>query len=238
MAKKRKVLTHIILIVVCIVVLFPIVWVVSTSLRRDNAAFSTKMFSSRLTIQNYRDLLAPEQNGPRLVSDIDALILSAPPHDKITTEEAKQLFAKDVQKFQNYIKETESLKAKIDENINEIRDYFEQNSDQLIATFSKNLDDIITVLNFEKPAQYIDVAAYDLYNNGVDLSSISDVDPTAGQQKWEEMIGGRKSQIEILKGEIDSVNSTLQPLQKSYEAYQSQFTNQIGTIRNLLVPQL
>ncbi|MEN6515049.1 MAG: ABC transporter permease subunit [Fervidobacterium sp.] len=238
MAKKRKVLTHIILIVVCIVVLFPIVWVVSTSLRRDNAAFSTKMFSSRLTIQNYRDLLAPEQNGPRLVSDIDALILSAPPHDKITTEEAKQLFAKDVQKFQNYIKETESLKAKIDENINEIRDYFEQNSDQLIATFSNNLDDIITVLNFEKPAQYIDVAAYDLYNNGVDLSSISDVDPTAGQQKWEEMIGGRKSQIEILKGEIDSVNSTLQPLQKSYAAYQSQFTNQIGTIKSLLVPQL
>lgn len=238
MAKKRKVLTHIILIVVCIVVLFPIVWVVSTSLRRDNAAFSTKMFSSRLTIQNYRDLLAPEQNGPRLVSDIDALILSAPPHDKITIEEAKQLFAKDVQKFQNYIKETESLKAKIDENINEIRDYFEQNSDQLIATFSKNLDDIITVLNFEKPAQYIDVAAYDLYNNGVDLSSISDVDPTAGQQKWEEMIGGRKSQIEILKGEIDSVNSTLQPLQKSYAAYQSQFTNQIGTIKSLLVPQL
>lgn len=238
MAKKRKVLTHIILIVVCIVVLFPIVWVVSTSLRRDNAAFSTKMFSSRLTIQNYRDLLAPEQNGPRLVSDIDALILSAPPQDKITIEEAKQLFAKDVQKFQNYIKETESLKAKIDENINEIRDYFEQNSDQLIATFSKNLDDIITVLNFEKPAQYIDVAAYDLYNNGVDLSSISDVDPTAGQQKWEEMIGGRKSQIEILKGEIDSVNSTLQPLQKSYAAYQSQFTNQIGTIKSLLVPQL
>ncbi len=238
MAKKRKVLTHIILIVVCIAVLFPIVWVVSTSLRRDNAAFSTKMFSSRLTIQNYRDLLAPEQNGPRLVSDIDALILSAPPQDKITIEEAKQLFAKDVQKFQNYIKETESLKAKIDENINEIRDYFEQNSDQLVATFSKNLDDIITVLNFEKPAQYIDVAAYDLYNNGVDLSSISDVDPTAGQQKWEEMIGGRKSQIGILKGEIDSVNSTLQPLQKSYAAYQSQFTNQIGTIKSLLVPQL
>ena len=46
-------------------------------------------------------------------------------------------------------RETESLKAKIDENINEIRDYFEQNSDQLIATFSNNLDDIITVLNFE-----------------------------------------------------------------------------------------
>ncbi len=238
MAKKRKVLTHIILIVVCIVVLFPIVWVVSTSLRRDNAAFSTKMFSSRLTLQNYRDLLAPEQNGPRLVSDIDALILSAPPHDKITTEKAKQLLTKDVQKFQNYIKETESLKAKIDENINAIRDYFEQNSDQLIATFSKNLDDIITLLNFEKPAQYIDVAAYDLYNNGVDLSAISEIDLTVGQQKWEEMIGGRKSQIEILKGEIDSVNSTLQPLQKSYASYQSQFTNQIGTIKGLLVPQL
>ncbi len=236
--KRRKILTHIILILVCIVVLFPIVWVFSTSLRRDNAAFSTKMFSSRLTMQNYRDLLAPEQNGPRLISDMDALILSAPPHDKITIEKANQLFAKDVQKFQDYIKETESLKAKIDENINAINKYFEQNSDQLISAFSKNLDDIIASLNFEKPTQYLDVAAYDLYSKGIDISTVSGIDPNAGQEAWESMIGSKKSEIERLKEEIDSIDSTLQPLQKSYAAYQSQFTNQIGTIRNLLVPQL
>lgn len=64
--KERKLLTHIILIIVSILVLFPIVWVVSTSLRRDNAAFSTKLFSNRLTLQNYRDLIAPEKTDQGL----------------------------------------------------------------------------------------------------------------------------------------------------------------------------
>ncbi|MEN3041817.1 MAG: ABC transporter permease, partial [Fervidobacterium sp.] len=118
--KERKLLTHIVLIIVCIVVLFPIVWVISTSLRRDNAAFSTKLFSSRMTFQNYIDLLAPEKNGPRLVSDIDALVLMAPPHDRDTVEKAKEYFKKDIELFKKYIAETQQLKKNIDDSVKSI----------------------------------------------------------------------------------------------------------------------
>jgi len=141
--KERKWLTHIILIIVSIVVLFPIVWVVSTSLRRDNAAFSTKLFSSRMTLQNYIDLIAPEKNGPRLVSDMDALILMAPPHDKITVERAKELFQRDVERFKRYIQETEQLKKEIDNAIAYLNDYFEKNSQTIIKSYIADIDNII-----------------------------------------------------------------------------------------------
>ena len=50
--KKNRWLTYALLTLLVVVVLFPIVWVVSTSFRRDEAAFSPKLFSSRLTLQH------------------------------------------------------------------------------------------------------------------------------------------------------------------------------------------
>ncbi|QAV32708.1 carbohydrate ABC transporter membrane protein 2, CUT1 family [Fervidobacterium changbaicum] len=236
--KERKLLTHIVLIIVSVVVLFPIVWVVSTSLRRDNAAFSTKLFSSRMTLQNYVDLIAPEKNGPRLVSDMDALILMAPPHDNITVEKAKVLFQNDVKRFKSYIEETEKLKKAIDDAISYLNEYFEKNSDKLIKSYVSNLDNIIKELQFPKPSKYLEVAAYELYSRGENLSSIQEVDPYSGQENWEEMIGKKKARLEELNNEKSTIQSTVEPLEKTYRAYQSQYLNLSKTIRSFLVPQL
>lgn len=236
--KERKWLTHILLIIVSIVVLFPIVWVVSTSLRRDNAAFSTKLFSSRMTFQNYIDLIAPEKNGPRLVSDMDALILMAPPHDKITVEKAKELFQRDVERFKTYIQETEKLKKEIDNAIAYLNDYFEKNSQSLIKSYIADIDNIIRELQFERPEKYLEVAAYELYSQGEDLSVILEIDPYAGQQDWEDMIGKRKMQLEELNSEKMKLKSAVEPLEKTYQTYQSQYLSLAKTIRSFLVPQL
>uniref|UniRef100_A0A7V4KCN4 ABC transporter permease subunit n=2 Tax=Fervidobacterium pennivorans TaxID=93466 RepID=A0A7V4KCN4_FERPE len=236
--KERKWLTHIVLIIVSIVVLFPIVWVVSTSLRRDNAAFSTKLFSSRMTFQNYIDLIAPEKNGPRLVSDMDALILMAPPHDKITVEKAKELFQRDVERFKTYIQETEKLKKEIDNAIAYLNDYFEKNSQSLIKSYIADIDNIIMELQFERPEKYLEVAAYELYSQGEDLSVILEIDPYAGQQDWEDMIGKRKMQLEELNSEKMKLKSAVEPLEKTYQTYQSQYLSLAKTIRSFLVPQL
>jgi len=61
--KRGHIITHIILWILIPIILFPVVWIVSTSLRRDEAAFSTRLFSSRISIQNYKDLLIPEKNN-------------------------------------------------------------------------------------------------------------------------------------------------------------------------------
>ncbi|MGB4375377.1 MAG: hypothetical protein WBI86_07645, partial [Defluviitoga tunisiensis] len=60
--KKNYWLRHLILIICVVIILFPLVWLISTSIRRDNAAFSPKLFSSRITLNNYKDLIIQKQN--------------------------------------------------------------------------------------------------------------------------------------------------------------------------------
>ncbi|ODN30292.1 ABC transporter permease subunit [Fervidobacterium thailandense] len=237
--KERKLLTHIVLILVCFVVLFPIVWVVSTSLRRDNAAFSTKLFSTRLTLQNYIDLLAPEKNGPRLVSDIDALVLMAPPHENISIEQAKKLFASDIERFKKYINETENLKKRVDSEIKFLKDYFEKNSGKLTEKFIRDVENIISLLKFQKPDRYLNVAAYDLQTSGFELEPLGNlVSPADGESEWYNMIGTRKEKLNNLKTELANLESELQPIEKTYYSLLAQFRTQYKTIENLLLPQL
>lgn len=72
--RKRYWLRHLILIIVVAIVLFPMLWLVTTSLRRDQAAFSSKLFSTRLTLQHYRNLILPERSVPRLVLDMQSAV--------------------------------------------------------------------------------------------------------------------------------------------------------------------
>jgi len=74
---------------------------------------------------------------------MDALILMAPPHDKITVERAKELFQRDVERFKRYIQETEQLKKEIDNAIAYLNDYFEKNSQTIIKSYIADIDNII-----------------------------------------------------------------------------------------------
>ncbi|HOJ92053.1 MAG TPA: ABC transporter permease subunit [Dictyoglomaceae bacterium] len=105
--RKRYIFTHIILWILIPIILFPIIWVVSTSIRRDEAAFSTKLFSSRLTLQNYKDLIAPEKNMPVLAQELQNLILRTPPYDTWEKEKLEGEISKDIQSLKSYLKETQ-----------------------------------------------------------------------------------------------------------------------------------
>ena len=104
--KRRPFLTHIILWILIPVILFPIIWIVSTSIRRDEAIFSTKLFSSRVSLQNYRDLIAPEKNMPALVQEMQNLILRASPYDSWKEERLKEAVLEDIKAFKGYLQET------------------------------------------------------------------------------------------------------------------------------------
>ncbi|HXL03149.1 MAG TPA: hypothetical protein PK016_08585, partial [Candidatus Atribacteria bacterium] len=104
--RGRPLLTHIILWILIPVILFPIIWIVSTSIRRDEAVFSTKLFSSRVSLQNYRDLIAPEKNMPALVQEMQNLILRASPYDSWKEERLKEAVLEDIKAFKGYLQET------------------------------------------------------------------------------------------------------------------------------------
>jgi len=104
--KRRPFLTHIILWILIPVILFPIIWIVSTSIRRDEAIFSTKLFSSRVSLQNYRDLIAPEKNIPALVQEMQSLILRTSPYDSWEEKRLKEVLLDDIEAFKGYLQET------------------------------------------------------------------------------------------------------------------------------------
>lgn len=120
---RKNLLTHLILWIIIPIILFPIIWVVSTSIRRDEAAFSTKLFSSRLTIQHYIDLVAPEKNIPVLIQEIQNLVLRTPPYDKWDEKRIKKLIDKDLRSLQNYVKETQERYANSKELFNKVNNF-------------------------------------------------------------------------------------------------------------------
>ena len=88
--KKNYWLRHLILIICVVIILFPLVWLISTSIRRDNAAFSPKLFSSRITLNNYKDLIIQKQNIPELVNELTSISSYIGDYSNITIEEAKR----------------------------------------------------------------------------------------------------------------------------------------------------
>ncbi len=104
--KKKKIFTHIFLWIIIAIILFPISWVVMTSLRRDNAAFSPHIFSTNLTLQNYKDLLFPPDNIPALISDLNNAISYTPPYNKRDPKDVERTIEEKLKK----------LKVRIDES--------------------------------------------------------------------------------------------------------------------------
>ncbi|MDK2951754.1 MAG: maltose/maltodextrin transport system permease protein, partial [Kosmotogales bacterium] len=116
MAVERKAywLRHLILIIIVIIVLFPIAWLVNTSIRRDEAAFSPNLFSSRVTFQHYKNLLFPQSSVGRLVIDIQSAVYQTGDYSDKSEEEITGI-------VQNYIDKYDELtekSVKISESIN------------------------------------------------------------------------------------------------------------------------
>jgi len=88
--KKNYWLRHIILIICVILILFPLVWLITTSIRRDNAAFSPKLFSSRVTLNNYKDLIIQKPNIPEVVNKLTAISSYLGEYSDLTIETASE----------------------------------------------------------------------------------------------------------------------------------------------------
>ncbi|APT76434.1 hypothetical protein LN42_08635 [Marinitoga sp. 1137] len=104
--KKNYILRHIFLIIITIIVLFPLVWVVTTSVRRDNAAFSPKLFSSRITFNYYRDLLFPKATVPELIKDMNSTAHFIGENSSLSFDEAREKLNTQISDFETYISET------------------------------------------------------------------------------------------------------------------------------------
>jgi len=113
-------LRHIVLIVIVVVVLFPMVWLVSTSIRRDQAAFSSNLFSSRVTFQHYRNLLFPERSVGRLILDLQSATYATGDYRGRSQEDLKKTVERYLAKFDSLMDESVDKVAAVEEGTTSI----------------------------------------------------------------------------------------------------------------------
>ncbi|PNR99411.1 hypothetical protein X928_07405 [Petrotoga miotherma DSM 10691] len=123
--KKNYTLRHIILIICVVVILFPLVWLISTSIRRDNAAFSPKLFSNRLTINNYKDLILQTPNVPELINELNSLSSYIGEYSGLSTAEAQSKATKYITSLEEYFAETQNNFEDLENSYDEIFTIYE-----------------------------------------------------------------------------------------------------------------
>lgn len=151
--KKTYWLTHIVLWILIPIILFPVVWVVSTSIRRDEAAFSTKIFSSRVSLQNYKDLIAPEKNMPALVQEMQNLIMLTPPYDNWDRKRVEREIERDISALKSYIEETNTRYNEVEKNYKALNDYLSLKTDNIKTSLYELIESLKEYLEKNLPKE-------------------------------------------------------------------------------------
>ncbi len=137
--KKNYTLRHIILIICVVVILFPLVWLISTSIRRDNAAFSPKLFSNRLTMNNYKDLILQTPNVPEIINELNSLSSYIGEYSGISLTEAQKESMKFITSLEEYFTETQNNFEDLESSYDDIFTLYEtQYKDPFYKDINKN----------------------------------------------------------------------------------------------------
>lgn len=123
--RKNYLLRHIFIIFLIIIILFPMIWVVSTSIRRDAAAFSPRLFSDRVTLNNYTDLIFQTPTVPELMQDLNMISTYISDFSDYTYDEAVKKSKEKLKDLENYLQRTEENMASIEEKFNFIYQEYE-----------------------------------------------------------------------------------------------------------------
>ncbi len=148
--KGTKLITHVVLITLVAIILFPVVWVVMTSIRRDNAAFSPKLFSANITFQHYRDLLFPPRNVPVLIAELgNAISLSSPFTSNV--EKAKTTIQGDLTLMKGYIRKTKRASDYVEKSLELVDRSLRGSIEEIKLSVSGKLRRIFESLKVKNP---------------------------------------------------------------------------------------
>jgi len=202
--KRIHLLTHVIMILLITLILFPVVWVVMTSIRRDNAAFSPKLFSSNITLQHYKDLVIPPKNVPVLISELgDAVSLSKP--FKSNIEKTAGIIESDIQRLFDYISDTENVSKKLERSADYLEKDAKSSARKTLETFRMLLPDILKTPEKIDPISAIYVEKH-LGKNGSWIKSlVSEKD----YSEYEKSIGSLLKKEEYLRKSMEKLKTEI-----------------------------
>ncbi|WP_041081915.1 ABC transporter permease subunit [Thermotoga profunda] len=259
-----KVVLHAILIFLIIVILFPTVWVITTSFRRDEAAFSSELFSSRLTLQNYIDLVLPERNMPVLVQELQNIISRAKPFDQLTFERAQKKTEESLKRLEQYLQQTISKHKVTKETYQEIDDFLKKNSETTKELVLKNLEELKKVSlnelkNGPQNKDQYEIVLYEYLSKerfdstifkifkedlethvGFSVNSVQDYDSALEKlkQAYDLYIGDYLQKLNEISSKLNHLNKTSEELRKQISPIQDQVMKTDLILKNDLLPEL
>jgi len=259
--RRGNIFTHIFLIFIIAVILFPVVWVVTTSLRRDEAAFSSKLFTSRLTLQHYRDLVAPEKNLPFLVQDLQAMISKVKPYDTWSEEELRDAVKISIEKVKTYLSETEArlnnavnsferVDAFLNDHseeiknrtIEEMRELFSSIQIPDLSDSEENRAALYLVLSKERYNSTAHKALEELLERftGIDSGTRDGYERAIESLKesYEKLADGYDELIEETQRELNAVKEEMSSLRQQYSALQDDVMEANLVIEKDIIPAL
>lgn len=260
----RKLIIHIILIFLIAIILFPTVWVVTTSFRRDEAAFSSDLFSNRLTLQNYIDLVAPERNIPVLVQELQNIVSRARPFDQLTLEQAQKKVEDSLKRLERYLQQTSLKYETTKDTYQVIDDFLKKNSEITKKGVLDNLEELKKVSldeiknGFSNTNQYkivlyeylskerFDSAIFKVFKEDLEksagffVSNVQDYDNALEKLKedYDLYIGSYLQELNELSSELDQLNKISKELKEQIFPIQDQVMKTDLILKNDLLPEL
>ena len=116
MMKRAHPIRHIVIWLVIAVVLFPVLWIFTTSIRRGNAYISTSLFSGQTTWQNYVDLILEPKNVPALYNEVSNIYSLGEPYNKMSKKKIIAKLNSDFNAYDRYFKSTLRMSNSIKED--------------------------------------------------------------------------------------------------------------------------
>lgn len=129
--RKRHYLAHVFLIFLISIILFPVFWAVSTSFRRDQAAFSPRIVSSRLTLQHYRDLIFPEENIPAVILELQNVVSLSKPFDEMPQDKVLKHLEEQLSRLKGFFTDSKRLFSQSLEAYDSIMKTYEESEGRL-----------------------------------------------------------------------------------------------------------
>ncbi|HOO32304.1 MAG TPA: ABC transporter permease subunit [Thermotogota bacterium] len=176
----KNIIKHVIIILLVILILFPMFWIVTTSIRRDNAAFSTELISNRLTLQNYKDLIFKTPNVPQRISEMKKIITISDEYSDLSREELLNRLNREEVALRNQLQQSVTLIKKSDASVKRVVAFASEKTGTVEGAFAGLKSEEITYLNrlFDEK-----LSVSDAMKTALSYELIQDLNKVSGSEK-------------------------------------------------------
>ncbi|MEA1883015.1 MAG: hypothetical protein U9N62_00650, partial [Thermotogota bacterium] len=223
-----RLIKHIVLIVLIVLILFPMFWIAATSIRRDNAAFSTKLLSTRYTFQYYKDLLFNRKNIPQQISEMKKITNLSSEYSGMSKEELLENLNRTERELKRQMALSKEQIAKSEAYVDEVVHYARSQTDEFYRRFNalKNEE-----RNFFQGELDQIVNRSDLLSAALNLELIESLEeaPEREKESYLDIIKEQTPEfVETYKGINASMDNHKDFIQSEYETWHQQIQTDLN----------